>query len=93
MTLPVNDGSQGASFPERTLAVIQDLSFCPSPGARAGSTVPTEIGPRVKPRFGGLAAAPSSATRKIYFSEDFPTNPPNLFDFYVTVDGATPTLF
>lgn len=45
------------------------------------------------PRFGGLATAPSSATRKIYFSEDFPTNPPNLFDFYVTVDGATPTLF
>lgn len=92
VTLPVNDGSQGANFPERTLAVIQDLSFCPPPsGVRR--TVPTEIGPRVKPRFGGLATAPSSATRKIYFSEDFPTNPPNLFDFYVTVDGATPKLF
>ena len=85
VTLPVNDGSQGANFPERTLAVIQDLSFCPPPsGVR--TTVPTEIGPRVKPRFGGLATAPSSATRKIYFSEDFPTNPPNLFDFYVTVE-------
>ncbi len=92
VTLPVNDGPQGAIYAGRTLAIIQAVSICPPPSA-VGAKVPAEIGPRWKQRFQGLAAATPSATRNLYFSEDFPTNPPNLFDFYITVDGATPTLF
>ncbi len=92
VTLPVNDGPQGAIYAGRTLAIIQAVSICPPPSA-VGAKVPAEIGARWKQRFQGLAAATPSAARNLYFSEDFPTNPPNLFDFYITVDGATPTLF
>jgi FtsP/CotA-like multicopper oxidase with cupredoxin domain len=93
ITLPVNDGSEGASYPERNLAVIQDVSVCPTPAEpRRGATVPREIGPRAKARFEGLATAPITAIRHLYFSEQFPSTPP-LFQFFVTVDGATPTLF
>jgi FtsP/CotA-like multicopper oxidase with cupredoxin domain len=93
VSLPINDGPQGAVYAERILAVIQNFSFCAQTPRTAGSTVPTEIGPRGKPRFGGLALAPVAATRALYFSENFPTNPPNLLQFFVTVAGATPTLF
>jgi FtsP/CotA-like multicopper oxidase with cupredoxin domain len=92
VTLPVNDGPAGGNFPGRTLALIQTLSSCTSSSAPT-SQVSTAVGPRWKQRFAGLAEATPTTTRTLYFSEDFPAFPTTLLDFYITVDGATPTLF
>ena len=45
--------------------------------------------------FAGLAGAPRTAKRKVYFSEVLsdPTDPSSPTNFYITVDGQTPTLF
>jgi FtsP/CotA-like multicopper oxidase with cupredoxin domain len=50
--------------------------------------VPTQIEPGGRQRFEGLETAHVTARRRLYFSEDNPTS-----QFYITVDGATPTLF
>jgi FtsP/CotA-like multicopper oxidase with cupredoxin domain len=46
-------------------------------------------------RFEGLAAARPVKQRKLYFSEVLsdPTDPNSPTNFFITVDGATPTLF
>jgi FtsP/CotA-like multicopper oxidase with cupredoxin domain len=46
-------------------------------------------------RFEGLRTATVNATRKLYFSEVIsdPSDPLSPTNFFITVDGATPTLF
>jgi FtsP/CotA-like multicopper oxidase with cupredoxin domain len=46
------------------------------------------FGKRLASRFEGLETAHVTARRRLYFSEDNPTS-----QFYITVEGATPTLF
>ena len=50
--------------------------------------MPAKVGPTWKQRFEKLATAPVTAQRTLYFSENNP-----LQQFFITVEGATPTLF
>ncbi len=88
VTLNVNTGPDGDNDPQRTLATIQTGS-----SSSAQETIGNESLPNVKDsgwrqRFEGLQNAPVTKQRKLYFSEDNPTS-----QFYITVEGATPTLF
>ena len=88
-TLTIATGPAGDSDPSRTLAQIVT--------SRSGTTLPV-ISAAAKPwaqRFEGLADAPISAKRKLYFSENIsnPADPSSPTDFFITVDGATPTKF
>jgi FtsP/CotA-like multicopper oxidase with cupredoxin domain len=89
-TLSVPTGPAGDSDTQRTLAHIKTASVPDDneviPMASAGS------GPQ---RFEGLANATPTKHRKLYFSEVIsdPSNPLSPTNFYITVDGATPTLF
>ena len=58
------------------------------PVVRNGNAVPATIGPTWKQRFENLAIAKVTAQRRLYFSENNP-----LSQFFITVEGATPTLF
>ena len=59
-----------------------------------GASKPAEPGvlPSVTQRFSGLAAMKPTATRKLYFAEEFTgtNDPPN---FFIAVDGQKPKLF
>ncbi|MGA2409475.1 MAG: multicopper oxidase domain-containing protein [Candidatus Binataceae bacterium] len=57
--------------------------------------IPAQLAAPNPQRFEGLAAARPSATRVLYFSEVLsdPNNPNSPTNFYITVDGDTPTLF
>src|SRR5260370_41052160 len=57
--------------------------------------LPAPPDPPPRQLFEGLAAAPVTANRTLYFSEVLsdPTNPPSPTNFFITVDGATPVLF
>ncbi len=88
VTLNVATGPDGDNDPRRTLADIQ-----PSPAASAledenDRYVSNEAGPCSRQRFEGLVTAHVTARRRLYFSEDNPNS-----KFYITVDGAKPTLF
>jgi FtsP/CotA-like multicopper oxidase with cupredoxin domain len=84
ITLAVNTGPDGDNDPQRTLATIQTISGA----AGAQGRVAGAIGPKWNQRFAGLAAAQPSATRSLYFSEN-----DSQTEFFITVDGATPTVF
>ena len=79
ITLPVDMGPAGDSVPQRTLANIQLSATALAP------VHPAVVGKAGPQRFAGLAAATPNTTRSLYFSEDA--------GFFITVNGATPTLF
>ena len=88
-TQTIATGPAGDSDPSRTMAHIVT--------SRAGTSLPvlpaaTKVWPQ---RFEGLDAAPISSKRKLYFSENIsnPADPSSPTDFFITVDGATPTKF
>ena len=89
-TLNINTGPDGDNDPTRPLAVIQTSSARPPlPTTEVASgTVPG-------PLFANLATTTPTATRTLYFSEVLadPSNPASPTNFFITVDGATPTLF
>ncbi|MDB6162503.1 MAG: Multicopper oxidase [Gammaproteobacteria bacterium] len=89
-TLRIDTGPAGDNDPERTVAVLQKTTAAPSLPMTESAT-----GPFTGTRFAGLAAATPTAKRKLYFSEVIsdPTNPLSPTNFFITVDGATPTLF
>jgi FtsP/CotA-like multicopper oxidase with cupredoxin domain len=91
MTLGVDTGPVGDNDPTRPLATIQTSFSAPEPPL----SIPAVSGQAGKQRFEGLASAPVTAKRTLYFSEVLsdPTNPLSPTNFYITVDGATPTLF
>jgi FtsP/CotA-like multicopper oxidase with cupredoxin domain len=90
MTLNVDTGPDGDTDPTRPLATIvttaspPPLSVIPSPSLPANHEL-----------FEGLANAPVTTTRTLYFSEVLsdPSNPASPTNFFITVDGATPVLF
>jgi FtsP/CotA-like multicopper oxidase with cupredoxin domain len=89
-TLNIDTGPAGDNDPERTVAVLQKAT-----GAAALPTTESATGPFTGAKFAGLAAATPTAQRKLYFSEVIsdPSDPASPTNFFITVDGATPTLF
>jgi FtsP/CotA-like multicopper oxidase with cupredoxin domain len=90
VTLKADTGFFGDSDPLRTLATIQT-----KPGPSPLPIIPPVSGAPGPQRFAGLASATPIAQRKLYFSVALsdPSNPASLPNFFITVDGATPTLF
>jgi FtsP/CotA-like multicopper oxidase with cupredoxin domain len=91
LTLNIDTGPDGDNDPQRPIATIAASATAPEPPL----TMPITSGPANPQMFSGLATAPVTATRKLYFSEVLsdPSNPNSPTNFYITVDGATPTLF
>jgi FtsP/CotA-like multicopper oxidase with cupredoxin domain len=89
-TLNIDTGPAGDNDPTRPLALIQTST------ASSGLPV-TEVasGAIAGNRFAGLAALKPNTTRTLYFSEVIsdPSDPASPTNFFITVDGATPTLF
>ena len=92
LTLNVNTGPFGDNDPQRPIATLR-----PSDTARRPALLipPVSTAPPLKMRFQGLAEARPVRQRTLYFSEVLsdPTDPNSPTNFYITVDGATPTLF
>jgi FtsP/CotA-like multicopper oxidase with cupredoxin domain len=88
VTLAINTGPDGDNDPQRTLATIQADGGIGQTSISADSSLSPTVGPGWKQRFEGLANARPTASRRLYFSENNP-----LSEFYITEDGATPTLF
>jgi FtsP/CotA-like multicopper oxidase with cupredoxin domain len=89
-TLNIETGPTGDNDPTRPLIAIKTDRLAPLP-----SLVPAVSAAPVAQRFEGLESTVPVAHRKLYFSEVIsdPTNPLSPTNFYITVDGATPTLF
>jgi FtsP/CotA-like multicopper oxidase with cupredoxin domain len=89
-TLNIDTGPAGDNDPTRPLAVIKASSA--SPGLPVTEVASTSISGN---RFAGLATAKPTAARTLYFSEVIsnPADPSSPTNFFITVDGATPTLF
>jgi FtsP/CotA-like multicopper oxidase with cupredoxin domain len=83
-TMTVNAGPDGDNDPQRNLLYITRSATAPEPNL----TVPAVTTAVTTQRFSGLATATPVTTRQIYFSEDNPNS-----QFFITVQGATPTLF
>jgi FtsP/CotA-like multicopper oxidase with cupredoxin domain len=97
-TLNVDTGPEGDNDPTRPLATIQKVSFAPPLSLTDSGAAPaaaTAAGSSFGLRFAGLGSATPTATRKLYFSEQpvDPNDPNSDTEFFITVDGATPTLF
>lgn len=89
-TLNIDTGPDGDNDPTRPLAVIQT-----GPVAPPLPTTESPSGTVPGPLFSNLATATPTAARTLYFSEvvSDPSNPASPTNFFITVDGATPTLF
>src|SRR5579864_4812091 len=92
LTLNIDTGPIGDTDPQRPIGVIKLGGGDDGPRLR---TVPAVSGPPGKQRFAGLADENPTANRTLYFSEVLsdPNNPLSPTNFFITVDGATPTLF
>jgi FtsP/CotA-like multicopper oxidase with cupredoxin domain len=88
VTLNVNTGPDGDNDPQRTLATIQTTANADLQEAENDRCVPERIEPGWRQRFEGLSQARVTGRRTLYFSEDNPTS-----RFFITEEGATPTLF
>lgn len=91
LTLNIDTGPFGDNDPQRPIGVIRTNTE----DAAAPLSVPAVSGPPNRQRFAGLAEEHPVVTRKLYFSEVLsdPTDPNSPTNFFITVDGATPTLF
>jgi FtsP/CotA-like multicopper oxidase with cupredoxin domain len=95
VTMAIDTGPIGDNDTQRTLATIQTVA----PGASIDDPnvvgVASTAAPAGAQRFEGLADVTPSVRRHLYFSEVLsdPTNPLSPTNFFITVDGATPTLF
>ena len=91
MTLNVDTGPDGDNDPTRPIAAIMASDTASEPPVN----VPYASEPPHKQRFAGLDRERPAAERKLYFSEVLsdPTDPNSQTNFYITVDGQTPTLF
>ncbi len=91
MTLNIDTGPDGDNDPTRPLLAIQASKQAPA----LPVTIPTTFARPNRQRFEGLADAQPTTTRNLYFSEVLsdPTNPNSPTNFFITVQGQTPTLF
>jgi len=87
VTHQVDTGPDGDVDPDRPIATIQIIA---NGSSLKSSTLTrkTKIGPPWRQRFEGLGNAKVTARRKLFFSEDNPDS-----QFFITVEGQTPTLF
>ena len=90
-TRNIDTGPDGDNDPPRPLIALETVA---APAAAAPLMPHVSADPSAA-RFAGLAQCKPTATRKLYFSEVLsdPTNPNSPTNFYITVDGQTPTLF
>jgi FtsP/CotA-like multicopper oxidase with cupredoxin domain len=90
-TLNVDTGPDGDNDPTRPLASIKASDDAPEPPL----TVPFVFEPPHRQRFAELDREKPTAERTLYFSEVLsdPSDPNSPTNFYITVDGQTPTLF
>ncbi len=86
LTQAVDTGPDGDSDPARPLAAIKVSASAPAAALLAAA--PAKAGRAWRQRFEGLAKAQATAQRSLYFSEDNPNG-----QFFITVEGQTPTLF
>ena len=91
MTLNVDTGPDGDNDPTRPIATIQASENAAEPPL----SIPLPTEPPHKQRFAELDRERPTAERKLYFSEVLsdPTDPNSPTNFFITVDGQTPTLF
>lgn len=91
LTLNVDTGPDGDDDPQRPLISIKTSPTAPEPPIAVGQV----SAPANPQRFTGLATAKVTAKRKLYFSEVLsnPSDPNSPTNFFITVDGAAPTLF
>jgi FtsP/CotA-like multicopper oxidase with cupredoxin domain len=92
LTLNVDTGPFGDNDPQRPLATIKVGDNAKNPSLDVGAV---SAPPPLHMRFWGLSEAKPVKQRKLYFSEVLsdPTDPNSPTNFFITVDGATPTLF
>jgi len=83
-TMAIATGPDGDNDPQRNIISITHATNAAEPAL----TVPAVSNVVSTMRFGGLASATPNAQRQLYFSEDNATS-----QFFITVQGATPTLF
>jgi len=91
VTRTVDTGQGGENDPNRALLAVTTAHDAPEPQSTlASSLTPLPAPPR--PWLGDVLPV---RTRKLYFSEKLkdPNNPNSATDFYITVDGETPTPF
>ena len=90
LTLNIDTGPDGDDDPTRPLASIVTTASPPPLPVIASPSLPAN-----HELFEGLANATATAKRTLYFSEVLsdPSNPASPTNFFITVDGATPTLF
>ena len=86
-TAQIATGPNGDNDTQRTLATIQTVA-ADADVETNDARVPAVSGAPWAQRFEGLAAAPVSATRRLYFSENATQT-----QFFITVDGQTPAVF
>ena len=91
LTLNVDTGPFGDNDPQRPIDTLKWVDG----GRHPTLTVPAVSAVPPRMRFDRLAEARPIRQRKLYFSEVLsdPTDPNSPTNFYITVDGATPTLF
>jgi FtsP/CotA-like multicopper oxidase with cupredoxin domain len=89
VTQAIDTGPDGDNDTARTLADIVTSASAPEPGP----IVSTNTSPLSNTRFSSLLNVTPTAQRKLYFSEQEVDNNPENVNFYITVDGQTPTLF
>ncbi len=103
-TRAIDTGPFGDNDTYRNLAILKTslvgglastASRIDDAAAKTESTMATTAGAPGAQRFAGLMTAPVQTVRKLYFSEVLsdPSDPASPTNFYITVDGATPTLF
>src|SRR5262249_30780334 len=84
LTQSVDTGPDGDNDPARPIATLKASVNAPEPPLQ----VPSGRVRAARQRFEGLRTAAVTTQRKLYFSEDNPNG-----QFFITVEGATPTLF
>jgi FtsP/CotA-like multicopper oxidase with cupredoxin domain len=95
VTLAINTGPIGDNDTQRTLATIRTFTSDNDDAGSNDDVIAAAVGAARPQRFEGLKEATPSVRRKLYFSEVLsdPNNPLSPTNFFITVDGATPTLF
>ncbi len=95
LTLNIDTGPDGDNDPQRPIVAIATSGTSGSGAVESAHLMPMVSASPTPQRFAGLANARVTAKRKLYFSEVLsdPTDPNSPTNFYITVDGATPTLF
>jgi FtsP/CotA-like multicopper oxidase with cupredoxin domain len=91
MTLNIDTGPDGDNDPTRQIATVKVSADAPEPPV----TIPEVFDTPHTQRFAGLDREKPTAERTLYFSEVLsdPSDPNSPTNFYITVDGQTPTLF